>query len=987
MLDVRRKPSVFISHSQADVAWRDRLVKHLRVVAEQTGFEVWDDSLIAAGDDWRAQIEQALSRARVAILLVSADFLTSSFIRDDTLPRLLERRRREGLRLVPVIVRPCPWESVAWLSALQVLPRDQKPLSSHDVDGSEDELSHVATEVDELLRRGPRELQPAEAVSEAPSSLAARERYLAFIAGRYRYLDFRGMGATDRLPLRLELREMYVPLAARVELPPGETWNREELRLAGRAWDAAEGERAGLSRPVPVEKLLQRHDVLVVLGDPGAGKTTLLKHLALCLARGEGQALGLGARLPVLVPLAAWAAALAVENVALVDFVADDLRARGVELPLRALLDEALAGGQALLLLDGLDEVRSAGERQLTASRLLDFFHAHRKAGNKFVLTSRIVGYREVRLVADGLGECTLVDFEDGEIEAFASRWTAAVERAAQGDALLAAREARRERDELLRSVHHNRGVRALAANPLLLTILALMKRQGVALPERRVELYQRYVETLLKHWNLARGLDRPPARDLDVVETLRVLAPLALFMHEASPGVGLVKRADVRAKLQEIYRARGAADPQVAARRLLEDLRTHAGLLLERGPGQYGFIHLTFQEYLAAIALAQQAQEGVLPLVQALRQRLGDGSWREASLLAIGYLGLVQQRDVAASAVVGHLLREATGEPGAAVVLCGEAVADAWPGGVTTQCRDDVRAALLATMRADGTAAPMRAAAGDALARVGDARFRAEAWSLPDEPLLGFVEIPAGPFLMGSDKGRDREAFDDELPQHEVTLPRYFIARFPVTVAQFRAFVEETALEVAYPHSLRGCLHAPASGVTWREAVAYTAWLTAKLRAWPGTPAALGSLLRAGTDGRPWRVTLPSEAEWEKAARGRDGRLYPWGDGVPDVRHANFDKAAIRRPSAVGCFPLGASPYGVEELSGNVWEWTRSLYIGYRYDAHDGREDLAAPENTHRAVRGGAFRNGASFLRAAVRSRFRSTGSSIGFRVVVSPF
>ena len=103
-----------------------------------------------------------------------------------------------------------------------------------------------------------------------------------------------------------------------------------------------------------------------------------------------------------------------------------------------------------------------------------------------------------------------------------------------------------------------NPSVRRLAANPLLLTILALMKRQGVTLPERRVELYEQYVRTLLSSWNRARGLGRPPARDLDVVQTVRVLAPLALWMHETSPGVGLVKRGEMRRKLGQIYTALG---------------------------------------------------------------------------------------------------------------------------------------------------------------------------------------------------------------------------------------------------------------------------------------------------------------------------------------------------------------------------------------------------------------------------------------------
>jgi formylglycine-generating enzyme required for sulfatase activity len=289
------------------------------------------------------------------------------------------------------------------------------------------------------------------------------------------------------------------------------------------------------------------------------------------------------------------------------------------------------------------------------------------------------------------------------------------------------------------------------------------------------------------------------------------------------------------------------------------------------------------------------------------------------------------------------------------------------------------------------------RAAAGSTLARLGDPRFRPDAWYLPDEPLLGFLEIPAGPFLMGSDKKRDRQAFDDELPQHEISLPTYYITRYPTTVAQFRAFVEESGYKPADPDSLRGLPNHPVVDVTWYDALAYCEWLAERLRAWEGTPDPLAALLRVGAaGGRPWRVTLPSEAEWEKAARGTDGRIYPWGDD-PDPNRANYDDTGIGTTSAVGCFPGGAGPYGVEDLSGNVWEWTRSLWgkdparpdFKYPYNPGDGREDLEASREVLRVVRGGAFVNIGWGVRCAFRDWYGpiSRLGDLGFRVVVSPF
>jgi formylglycine-generating enzyme required for sulfatase activity len=181
---------------------------------------------------------------------------------------------------------------------------------------------------------------------------------------------------------------------------------------------------------------------------------------------------------------------------------------------------------------------------------------------------------------------------------------------------------------------------------------------------------------------------------------------------------------------------------------------------------------------------------------------------------------------------------------------------------------------------------------------------------------------------------------------------------------------------------------------VSWHEALAYCDWLTQELREWDGTPEPLSTLLRE----EGWVVTLPSEAEWEKAARGGEGkRRYPWGD-YPEPNRANYGDTGIGTTSAVGCFPGGASPAGVEDLSGNVWEWTRSLWgedwqepnFDYPYDSEDGREDLEAGDDVGRVLRGGAFGYTVIHVRCAFRD-YRLNPlyryGDYGFRVVVSPF
>ncbi len=832
--------------------------------------------------------------------------------------------------------------------------------------------------------------------------------YLTHLVDRYRYLDFRGMGVLDKVPLRLPLVEMYVPLKARTEMPDGETWSRE-LRLAGRPINDKEAEIAGqrLSEPRPVLDLLRKHDGLIILGDPGSGKTTFLKYVALRLASGDGKGMGLGKRLPVLLPLSAYANVLAKHDVPLDSFLTDYYRGRGIDIPIGPILGEGLKGGRALLLLDGLDEVRELSQRYLVVERVMDFFAVQRQRGNKFILTSRVVGYREVRATCEGFVECTLVDFEEDEIAQFVEKWSHALERAALGDTATAAHEAARERGDLLDAVHRNPGVGRLASNPLLLTILALMKRQGVTLPERRVELYQKYVATLLKNWSLARGLDRGHSPDLDIVEIVPVLANLALWMHQISPGVGLVKTEDMRRRLEEIYSERGIAKPHRAAHQFLSGVREDAGLLVERGPEEYGFIHLTFQEYLAAVAIAQIGERDAAPVIKTLAKQLGDDNWREVSLLVVGYIGIVQQRPSVASDVVLGLVNSSLGKPGEGVVLAGDAAVDAGPGGITPGCREQVIHALQPCMiDGDEIDPTRRTAAGRILSKLGDPR---EEVLLPEK--MEFRSVPAGSFLMGSQD--DSEAFDDEKPQYPFDIPyEYEISRFPVTNDQFKAFVEaEGYAELKYWKIAKaaGCWEGgkvkrrywasekeevaeewadalvdygepfnlsnhPVVGINWYEALAFTVWLTDRLRD--------ASRMPPG-----WEARLPSEAEWEKAARGTDGRIYPWGDKA-DPNRANYNKTGIGTTNAVGCFPGGASPYGCQDMAGNVWEWTRSVFKDHPYDSKDGREDLNAGNDALRVLRGGAFNSYAGSLRCACR--YRSYPGSrlrrVGFRVVLSP-
>lgn len=228
-------------------------------------------------------------------------------------------------------------------------------------------------------------------------------------------------------------------------------------------------------------------------------------------------------------------------------------------------------------------------------------------------------------------------------------------------------------------------------------------------------------------------------------------------------------------------------------------------------------------------------------------------------------------------------------------------------------------------------------------------------------QSIIGFewVTIPAGEFLMGSNPEHDIHLFEDELPQFKLYLPTFRIARVPVTNAQYKLFVDVTGHR-SPTHWTTGTIPPsrekyPVVNVSWRDAVAFCEW--------------------AG-------VRLPTEAEWEKAARGRDGRIYPWGDAPPNNERCNFDMK-VGAPVAVGSYPAGASPYGLLDMAGNVWEWTASIWLD-SYENYVTQIENSNDNNLRRVLRGGGFRD-VEFVRCAARSwdlptqRYRD----LGFRVV----
>ncbi len=818
-------------------------------------------------------------------------------------------------------------------------------------------------------------------VEGAPPRVSDPGRYLRTLREETSHIDIRGFQVASGRAQRFPIDDLYIPLKT---LLADESEKPRRGRKDGKGPQPHVEERS----PIELHNAL-KHPKLVILGDPGAGKTTFLRRIAygLCNSR-----LGLGATttagtlglheqaFPMLIRISDLVGHIAVcwrkeqgaphmENSPawLAHFMAAT-SAEGKTGLDRQFFEETIANGRAVVLLDGLDETTTREQRENVADLVTSA--AGHFENCRFVVTSRPQAF-EGKAVLKGFTQVSIDPLEDGAIEGFLKRWCSAIFTGSD-------RQADQHCAELLSAVRSRTEIRRMARNPTMLTALAVVHWHEKHLPEQRADLYESIIT-----W-LSRSRERREGR-LPAEVCVSRLQELALAMQNAPEGRQV--QVSCRWAAEQIAGEWTGASPRrraEVAERFLTEEEVDSGIVVARGD-DVRFWHLTFQEFLAARAIAarpEPEQRGVL-LTPANKPSVYLPSWREAVLLLAGVLHKQGHRKV--DAFVSGVLDEACkggtlAEQARCAGLLGAAVRDLAavgyrPADPRYQELLDKVMAIFDAQRAKGIDIKVIIEAAEALGQAGDPRFTDGA-----RPGNG-VDIPAGEFLMGAQKNdpskpnHDPEAYDDEAPVHRVSLNAYRIGRYPVTVGEYLRFVEAEGYtdrgfwakggfgkwsapegwEEQLEHLTR-----PVVGVNWYEAAAYAAWKGCR---------------------------LPTEAEWERAARGSEGRRYPWGPKKPDPSRLNCGESKIGCPTPVGVYARGATPEGIVDMAGNVLEWCSDWFSEGYHAKSVASNPQGPPSGSGRVLRGGAWNYIPWSCRCTCRSglvpddRF----DFIGFRVVSS--
>ncbi|MCP5106847.1 MAG: SUMF1/EgtB/PvdO family nonheme iron enzyme, partial [bacterium] len=695
-----------------------------------------------------------------------------------------------------------------------------------------------------------------------------------------------------------------------------------------------EGEEDEPKEPssIDIEELVGRKNCLMLRGTAGMGKTTLIKHLAYILTQGSGPA-ALDGYLPVLVflkdlwPLYKKAAEEGGGIFSFETLLEGYFKKSNCPLSL-ATVTAFLAQDRVLFLLDGLDEVPDA-----IRSGLVDLVHgfqfAHHK--NRFVITGRPHGIEGRGMHCFGKNLHDIGALDDTKRDTFISKWFRAVSGQAVGYADVTA-------GDMISDIGLHEHAAVFTGNPLLLTALCIFYLVGgKRIPDQRADLYDRIVSNLLY-----RRFHDPA--DTEKVNRVREYLMLLAFTMQTGHAKSF-EPSEAKAVLKEKYTKKKSESPSGYKKRidkLFDGIEPVCGLLNRLSSGEIEFAHLSFQEFLAG--------KHMLDMDMGYKKYLEDGWWEETLLLYLGLMNLEMKKR--SNGIVEDLLNSRQLR---LQFLGAKALRDFQASKRETAIVDLSKEKLIAIIGPD-VSLEDRFQAGDILGTLGDLRIQSS-------PM---VHVDAGEFTRGSADG-DEDSYDDEKPVRRIYLDEFEIGTYPVTNLEYKVFIEnkgyetedfwtpegwewrkeENILEPKHWHDRKwNGANFPVVGVSWFEAAAYAKWLSQK----------------TGDN-----YSLPTEAQWEKAARGPDGLNYPWGKNF-DKNLCNSSEGGLGRTSPVGIFPGGESPNGCVDMAGNVREWCSDWFGEEYYDESPLKNPKGPTDGSNRVFRGGGWFNDAHYCRAAYR-------------------
>ena len=776
--------------------------------------------------------------------------------------------------------------------------------------------------------------------------------------------------------------------------------------------------------PITVTEASALTNRLVVLGKPGSGKTTFAKQLTLSLIESQFahnpndnpiDKLGHwphGRLTPVFIKLRDLFKIdkffKSFKPIEIEDFENYLNRYASGQDAVSTINDviKDMRSGQAVIILDGLDEIpipsETSGELEYLHDRLREFAHLLSKSypDSRIIFTSRNYAYQNWKL--ENYEVVTIEDLTEIQMLQIATNL--------YQEAGLNPISASKKGNAFMQAIREGGIPISMVNRPLLLTLMArlFLENDEERLPSRKGTLFNKIVMLLLDTWTLRR-FEQESLLDkigCTVPELLARLEEIAFEAHTTSKNnadsATEITRAMLLDKLDRLNR-------KASIREAIDYISDQAGILVDNGNRTYEFAHRSYEEYLAASHLVKTSENNY----KKIRELIQENPWNWHI----------------PSSLVGDILAE--NKPNDLWILLDDLLDDenvihdspkdtywwsVWLAanianeqlqfieqtkgrGIYKNVHEKLKYWLMKLIKTPLALSPIeRAKVGKKLGYIGDSRVGVGLKS--DVPDIDWCLIPEGKFQMGTSEkdielilqaewSKGRQIPDREIAECYPNVSKFYISRYPITTSQFQAFIdakdgykdqnnwspaglkwlEATGGPVNSSWGVAPNLHR--TNVSWYEAVAFCNWLGKRLDI---------------------AVRLPTEAEWEKAARGVDGRLFSWGNEFDHVL-CNALETKIGEPSAVGCFPLFNGPWGIdspEDMCGNVWEWCTTVFekeggemFRYPYQ-NDIRENLDLDPSYLRVVRGGAYLNNGFLVRTTFRGRDR-TGIRYGrqgFRV-----